>query len=344
MDEETHASDLNHRNVLSFPLEVVTSSLSIFDKDTVATKVKTIYIDGAPLYQLMGEAGSGLVSCLDSSAGFPTAAAFASFFTGVGAPATAEFNLGLMGLALASGVTGAFPLHKVPLLTCCTDPLCGYLACTVNISQDAVTWHSFGTVSPTWSESGFTQDDAWEFTDLDVAMKFTFDRTAYESAFSATLRARDQRLSRSAIAAAIPTEPAPETIPLDRTELRAALGRAKERNRIEARHYREEFGPDPLLIRFFGKLPGFAGWPANESSRLRDLIRVHDPLHLASHGRLSPQVYANTPWDTPRYSTLLRNPQQSLGNFFKKEYGVTPDPTRIAAIVQGFLAPVRHRD
>lgn len=226
----TNAAHSENLNVLSFPFEVSTGAQENLYRASVGTRNNTIYIDGLPLYQILDDAGTGQVSDLDNAGGLPTAAAFRERYAHATKPFADFFDLQYMGLALASAVGAPFPYHKVPVLTCCSDPLCGYAACTVTVLQDTVTWSGFGTVWPTFATDESESGQDWSFSPLDHDFSCTFDRATYESLFATALQARNQVISREAAAA----------------------------------------------------LPGASAWPGSESTRLVDLLRHRDPLHLAA--------------------------------------------------------------
>lgn len=76
------------------------------------------------------------------------------------------------GIAAILGDPSSFPIHKLPVLTCCGDELCGYIACSVSYDggsiaeSDTVTWHSFGLIHPRWPDPQDTWllGEKWGFT------------------------------------------------------------------------------------------------------------------------------------------------------------------------------------
>lgn len=330
-------------NLLSFPLEVSAAPNSVAAKISIASKIKTIYIDGVPLHELLGDTGAHLTSCLDNSTQFPTAGAFTKHYGQATAPFAEFGDLTYMGLALAGAVAGPFPLHKIPVLTCCGDPLCGYPACTVTFSKDTITWSDFGTVWPVWpiQEDNFELGERWSFDSFEQNLCFTFGRSAYEEAFAATLVARDQRISRSEAAAVIPSGRYEPVVPLNQAELRATERRRKDLVRKEDHEREVESGPDPLFVRILDRIVGGRSWPTSECTRLSNLLALHDPLHLATHGRLSSRAYDADIIEDSRCSSFVREPQATLNAQLKKAFGVNPDPARVTAIVEAFLTPLR---
>ncbi|XBH23068.1 hypothetical protein V5R04_07635 [Jonesiaceae bacterium BS-20] len=123
--------------------------------------------------------------------------------------------------------------------------------------------------------------------------------------------------------------------------MQAAQDRFRKLDRTENKELVKEFGPDPLFVRLMDRLPGASAWPGSESTRLIDLLRDHDPLHLAAHGCLSQDAYSVAVFSEPKHATFIRNPQRTLDRFLKKTYGGAPDPVRVTAIAEEFLAPLR---
>lgn len=100
------------------------------------------------------------------------------------------------GIAAMLGDPSSFPNHKLPVLTCCGDELCGYMACSVSYDvgsiaeSDTVTWHSFGLIHPRWPDPQDTWllGEKWDFAPTERSYTFTFRVDDYMNALKELLQ------------------------------------------------------------------------------------------------------------------------------------------------------------
>lgn len=318
---------------------------------------KTLYIDHTPLYTILGKSAEGLESILDLTPDFRSADAFA-LRSAPAATELAEFtDIGLMGLALASGTATPFLLEKIPLFTCCGDPYCGYIACTVTFTNESVVWSSFGTVFSNLVYGKDESDEEWQFRPLDDSPTFKFDRPAYEAEFRDWLPQPDLKITvataKAAVAAALPktfatsdqrlSSPVLPTPALSTRELELAMQRLRALELAQRLEFQGTKTPVPWWERLLDFAMRSHFWPNVEAERLERLLAEHDPLCFAAHGPLNSWAYSTNTASSAAYLKFIKTPHGKLTSDLHKTFGVNPDPTRIDAVIRDFLAPLREK-
>lgn len=318
---------------------------------------KTLYIDGTPLYSILGQEAEGLQPVLELTPEFRSPEAFALRAAQGATGLTQLADIGAMGLALAGGTATPFLLEKVPLFTCCGAPYCGYIACTVTFTNDSVVWSSFGTVFSNFFYEKEGLDQEWQFRPLDDCLTFKFERLAYEAEFREWLPQPDLKITVATAEAAVATAFAKASAPsgrhlgsavlptpaLSTRELELAMQRLRALELAQRLEFQGTETPVPWWERLLDFAMRSDFWPNVEAERLERLLAEHDPLCLAAHGPLNSWVYSTTTASSTGYLKFIKAPHQRLSADLHKTFGVRPNPHRVDAVVREFLAPLREK-
>lgn len=177
-----------------------------------------------------------------------------------------------------------YPGGKVPLLTCCGDELCGYVACSMSLEGNEVVWRDFGWVEVDWDHpGGETTLEHFGFSPFSKQYEFRFKLTQYQTVIETILRT--------------PWAEGP-IIPARR----------------EAQPYR---------VPLFAKARGFR-FPALLRLRLAEALTKTDPLDLRRFGEVDPDLYGGFSysfWDS-QYKAFTRDPVACVVKAFERDFGM----------------------
>lgn len=218
----------------------------------------------------------------------------------LGRPKMGEDLIDWAGYSALMLNNAGYPAGKIPLLTCCGDELCGYVACSMSLEGNEVVWRDFGWVEDDWNApEDCKPEERFYFSPFSRQREFRFNPAQYQAFLETLLR-------------------------------KPWLEGPTISTRREAQPYR---------VPLFAKARGL-NFPPLLRLRLAEALTETDPLDLRRYGEVDSDVYnghSYSFWDS-QYKAFTRDPVGCIVKALERDFVMPVSRDAVAEACQRALA------